>query len=349
MNNLNFLQKSVLATLAYYDIFDYPLTGLEVFKFLINPLHVVALTEKIHEIEFEPMPEVVLADVLNCLDNFSAKGGSASGGKNTGIIGEKNGFYFTKGRESLIDERIERQKISAQRWKKALKILKLLQFVPFLEMVSVCNSLAIDNSKKEADIDFFIITKKGRIWMVRFLVTFLVWISGFWRHKDKISGRICLSFYIADDFLNINSLAINPYDIYLAHWIAELKPILNRNKTYEEFIAQNQWVRDYLLNFGQFMNFFHPEFKESIRAERFRKAGEFIFKGFIGNLKEKILRCLQKRKISRKMAEHEIPTAVVVSNRVLKFHENDKRAYFQQEFLKKLKSALSIDNNNNKC
>ena len=330
MNNLNFVQKSVLATIAYYDIFDHPLTGLEAFKYLINPLHIVGQLNQMHETKLEPMASISFAGVLKTLENFRAEK----------VIAEKNGFYFLPAREAIIKERIERQKISGQRWKKVKKVIKLIQFVPFLEMVAVCNSLAIDNSKEEADIDFFIVAKKGRIWSVRLMVTFLIWIMGEWRHKEKISARICLSFYVSDNFLNLRPLAINPYDIYLAHWIAQLRPVFCQKNIYAEFISQNFWVRDYLLNFGQFPNFYHPEFKASKIATWFRGVCEGVLSSWLGNLKEKILCFFQKKKISRKLVEHDIPTAVVVSENVLKFHENDKRAFFQQEFLKRIKNTF---------
>jgi hypothetical protein len=339
MNNLTFLEKSILATLIYYDIFDYPLTGFEIFKYLINPLYVIGQLEDINKTEFEPMNNISLSEVLKSLENEKIKN----------IFSQKNGFYFLKGREWLYRERIERQKIAAERWKKIKKVLKFIQIIPFVKMVAVCNSLAIDNSKRDADIDFFIIAKKKRIWLTRFTVTFVVWLIGQWRHKNRISGKICLSFYITDEFLNLKPLAIKPYDIYLANWIHQLRPVLRREKIYEEFVFENQWVGDYLLNFGRIGNFYHPEFKQNKALISIKKILEKILGGWIGNLKEAILRFFQKRKISRKMVPHNIPTAVVVSDKILKFHENDKREYFQKEFLKRLGSALSIDKNSNKC
>ncbi|MDP2934188.1 MAG: hypothetical protein Q8N59_00235 [bacterium] len=332
---MNFLEKSILATIVYYDIFDYPLTGFEVFKYLINPLHVIGQLEDINKTEFEPMNNISFSEILKALE-----------GENMGeIVSQKNGFYFLKGRGWLYQERIERQKIAAERWKKVKKVLRFLQIVPFVQMVAVCNSLAIDNSKKDADIDFFIIARKGRIWFVRFFVTFLVWVIGQWRHKKSISGKICLSFYITDEFLNLRSLAIRPYDIYLASWVHQLRPIYCQEKIYEEFISENQWVKDYLLNFGKIGNSYHLKFKQNKTLVLIRKVSEKILGGWVGDLKEKIFRFFQKNKISRKMVAHDIPTAVVVSDKVLKFHENDKREYFQEEFLKRLQNTLTIDNN----
>jgi hypothetical protein len=339
MNNFNFLEKSILATIAYYDIFDYPLTGFEVFKHLINPLHIVGQLEDINKTEFEPMNNISLSGVLMSLEGEKIKV----------FISQKNGFYFLKEKKWLYRERIERQKIAAERWKKVKRVLKFIQFVPFVKMISVCNSLAIDNSKKDADIDFFIIARKKRIWLARFMVTFMVWIMGEWRHKNKISGRICLSFYITEEFLNLNFLAIKPYDIYLANWIHWLRPVFCRGKIYKEFIFENQWVKDYLLNFGRIENTYYLNFSESKAAILIKRILEKILGGWIGNPEEAVLRFLQKIKISRKTVPHNTPTAVIVSDKVLKFHENDKREYLQKEFVKRLESILSIDRNYNKC
>ena len=336
---LNFLEKSILATIVYYDVLDYPLTGFEVFRYLVNPLHVIAQIESVRNLQLEPLGEVSLEDVLKSLKNHSLEK----------FIGEKNGFYFLKGpaspsqggRQHLYEQRIERQKIAAPRWKKIYKILKTLQVVPFVKMIAVCNSLAIDNSKEEADIDFFIVIKKGRIWLIRFLITFLVWLKGEWRHKKKIANKICLSFYITDDALNFEQIAIKPYDIYLANWITQLKPVYCENQIHRDFVFKNLWVKNYLMNFSKILNYRHPEFKKDKSASFIKKLSEEVLGGFLGNFAENLLRFFQKSRIGHKSIRHEIPTAVIVSDKMLKFHENDKRRHFQEMFINNLKEKLT--------
>lgn len=326
--NFNFLEKSILATIVYYDISDYPLTGFEVFKYLINPLHIISLTEPMQNVQLEPLGNISLADVLKSLEDALLRN----------FIDEKNGFYFLKGRRHLPEQRIERQKIAASRWKKVYKVVKNLQAIPFIKMIAVCNSLAINNSKADADIDFFIVIRQGRIWLTRLLITLMVWSKREWRHKDKIANKICLSFYITDNAMNLESIAIKPYDIYLANWIAQLRPVYCENQIYRDFIVKNLWVRNYLANFGKIPNYFHPEFKKNKFLSSSKTIEEKILQGFLGNITEKLLRFFQKNRIKRKLKPHKIPTAVVVSDKMLKFHENDKREYFQKEFIEKLKT-----------
>ena len=328
--NFSFLEKSILATIVYYDIFDYPLTGFEVFKYLINPLHVVAQTENIQSLQLEPLGNVSFEDVLKSLKNKSMEE----------FIGEKNGFYFLNGRKNLFEQRIERQKIAAPRWKKVYRVSKILQSVPFVKMIAICNNLAIDNSKEDADIDFFIIIGKNRIWLTRFLITFCIWALGQYRHKKKITDKICLSFYITEDALNLEPVAIRPYDIYLAHWIVQLKPIYWEGQAYRDFILANIWAKNYVFNFAAILNLRHPEFKRSKFLSLVKKLSQNILKGFFGDIAEKIFRFIQKTRINHKSTEHEITTAVVISDKMLKFHENDKRRYFQEMFIKNLKERL---------
>jgi len=329
---LNLLEKSILATIGYYDIFDYPLTGFEVFKYLINPLHIISQLGIKKGMKLEPVRETSFLDILKILGS----------GNLEDFIEEKNGLYFLKGKGNLVKQRIERQKIAVSRWKKVYRVIKFLQVCPFIKMIAVCNSLAIDNSKQKADIDFFIIIRKGRIWLTRFLITFIIWSLGQRRHGQKIAGRVCLSFYITDQALNLQSLTIEPYDIYLAHWVLEIKPVYWRNQTYNQFISENKWLKDYFFNFEQTLNERHPQFKTNGFLSLIQKSSEKILGGWFGGLIEKLFRLVQRHRINRKITPHKIPTAVVVSDKILKFHEIDRREFFQEEFRKRLEILTSI-------
>jgi hypothetical protein len=114
--------------------------------------------------------------------------------------------------------------------------------IPWIEMVAVCNSLSMYTTHKDSDIDLFIVTKPSMLWFVRFFVTLRFWRLGIWRKWEDIAGNFCLSFFVTSDALDLSKIAI-ANDIYLYYWIYYLKPILNRNSTYEKFIEVNNWVK----------------------------------------------------------------------------------------------------------
>jgi predicted nucleotidyltransferase len=186
------LEKAVLATLVYYDVLDRPLTSWEVFKYLNNT---GLRKSKVQSFEYDLALQdrssqcQTLDSVLETLENSSEL---------KKIIDQKNGFYFLKGRQEIVKERIERQKIADQKWKKAKRVIKLLQLIPFIRLVAVSGSLAMNNTKKESDIDLLIVAKSGRIWTCRGLTTLFIHLIGQRRHGSLTKDRFCLNHYLTD-------------------------------------------------------------------------------------------------------------------------------------------------------
>lgn len=94
----------------------------------------------------------------------------------------------------------------------------------------------------DSDIDLFIITRPHMIWFVRFFVTLFLWKKSVWRKGKDIRENFCLSFFITTEAMNLSKIAIKN-DIYLYYWIYYLKPIYNKNNTYENFLNANSWVQ----------------------------------------------------------------------------------------------------------
>jgi hypothetical protein len=110
-------------------------------------------------------------------------------------------------------------------------------------MIAVCNSLAFYATHEDSDIDLFIITQEKRLWIVRSLMTLIFFTLGVWRKGSDIREHFCLSFFITKKAMDLRSIAIED-DIYLLGWIKTLKPILNHNDTYDEFLkANHEWVQ----------------------------------------------------------------------------------------------------------
>jgi hypothetical protein len=57
------------------------------------------------------------------------------------------------------------------------KYSKLLQNLPFVKELYICNSFSFNALKEESDIDLFIITKKGALRRARFFSVVLLFLS----------------------------------------------------------------------------------------------------------------------------------------------------------------------------
>lgn len=103
---MNLLEKSILSTITYYDTLDYPLTSFEVFKYLVNPLHIAGFYYSGKKIQRDFKKSSIEVGKLAPYQNYGA------GFSNINLVNirkilnskelkkfvkEKNGFYFLKG------------------------------------------------------------------------------------------------------------------------------------------------------------------------------------------------------------------------------------------------------------
>lgn len=283
------LQKHILATLAYYDGMDYPMTSFELWKYLTSSKQ-----------QAENEGQFSLGDVVQELENENLKK----------FIDEHRGFYFLKGRKDLVEQRLERNKIANQKLKRLLKTAKWLRFVPFVRMLAVTGSLAMKNTDAGSDLDLLIVLKHGKIFTGRFGVTGLLQLLGQRRYGDKIKNRICLNYFITD-----KSLEINLKDIFSASEYAFMLPIFGWH-AFQEFQEKNGWIRKYKLNFQPDAL---PDLKflaETNLSQLVRTLGEAVLRP---NFIENFLKHYQLGKIEKNPKTHQSGSLILASDERLVF------------------------------
>jgi len=312
MGNTN-LQKSILSTLCYFDAFDCPLTLLELWQWLFV---------------FQEEPNFSLSEIEHIT-------------KNDERIDFKNGFYFLRNREEVVNIRLERYAIAGEKNRIAKKGVKVLKFLPFIKLVGICNNSGNNNSKKDSDIDLFIVTSKNRMYLARFFITLVLSLMRLRRHGEKVVDRLCLSFYTTEDNLDFEKIKIGHDDIYLVYWIANIFPIYDRGG-YEKFLSNNIWIKKYLPNMLAKHGSLERQIKDNYFSGASVKLFENILGGRFGNLVELFLKKVQIEKMSKnnKSLAKENDTRVIISDNMLKFHENDRRDFYQNKFKQQLEEIL---------
>lgn len=300
----NELRNAIIETMAFFDIFGFPLTPLELWRGL--------------------KMSCTLGDVLSILDSSDLA---------DKIEGE-NGFYFLRGRAGLVEGRMRQYNLADCKFSIALRAIRKLRYINGVEMMGVCNNFSY---REDSDIDFFIIVQRGRMWLTRFLVTLVVHFLGLRRHDKRIANRACLSFYISDDALNIEKIAIER-DFYLYHWMGDIVPIYGFSK-YKEFWQSNSWLLGKLPN-AQIKN---PAFRRLVFDNFFSQSWKLIntwwFGGLIGDYLEKMARFVQRKKMAQNLhsLSRENDSRVIISNQMLKFHEGDRRVEYRDMVLRNVK------------
>ncbi|MBL7155238.1 MAG: hypothetical protein ISS88_01910 [Candidatus Portnoybacteria bacterium] len=309
--DMTLLEKSILATLVYYDVLGRPMTGWEVFKYLIKKKN---------------LGQLKLKKIIDLLEDSP-------------LISQKNGFYFLTGNKRIIKQRIERQKIADQKWKKTKRMVKLLQMIPFIRLVVASGSLAMDNPKKESDIDLLIITRAGRIWTCRGLTTLFIHCLGQRRHGLLTQDRFCLNHYLTDQ-----SLKIPLASLYNAQTYAHLVPLWETEPgLYKRFQRANQWLKDYLVFYPQSQQGYLRQIKPNQFFAFSRKLREFILDKRVGDGLEFILKKIQARRISQDPLTYQSGGRVVFNDKQLEFHPDSPEKGILEKYNQKMKELGLAD------
>lgn len=308
------LQKSILQTLVYFDLESFPLTKEEVFYYLWK---------------YAPLGELEVWAALKELVQRNK-------------IEQHYGYFYLKGRDSVVEERQKRLLYAEKLLSKARLAIKLINWIPFLRGVFICNSIASETATLQSDIDFFIISAKGRIWTVRFFTNLVLLLCGLRRHGKKVAARICLSFYVSEDNLNLSNQRIFPDDIHFIYWIEHMLPLYDPEFIYDRFRKENAWMKEYLPHISaaipgeNFSPYIHAgKIKKSIQ-----KIVQKILEHKLGDILEKILRFLQLNKMAgsaKKIIPSDVDRGVFVSDSIIKLHEKDTRRWYYQSWQEKIK------------
>jgi len=309
------LEKSILATVSYFDIFNYPLTSFEIYKYLLSPNG--------HELN------ATFFEIKKTLDGYSSLQKK---------IQTREGFYFLSGRESIISTRKERYIIAEEKFRQAKRFIKFLSKLPFINSIYICNSLSYSNARPESDIDLAIICRPKTIWLVRMLAAGL---TDFLRKRpaeDNLKNKICLSFYTCIDNLSMEKYQSECPDVHFIYWQSQFLPIYVGNENI--FFKNNTWSKKYLPNqINQSVN----QKRAIINQSKMKKHCEnLICDAIIKYLNKKAKKYQLKIMPARlKVAAQEPNTNVVLDDDIIKLHSNDKRQEFNQRWRIKYKSILN--------
>lgn len=207
-------EQALLRTICYSDIFDYPLKKHELWRYwtATSPCSVTFFTHFLQD-----LPE---------------------------FVQEKQGYFFLKGREAIVSLRLKRKKISLEKKRKAIRVVRLLRYIPSIYLIGLSGSLALENASVNDDIDLFIITKKNTVWVTRLLILGLLQLLGVRRKRGEKNARdkICINM-ILDENAIISPKRLR--DIYTAHEILHLQVLFSRNYMYEKFLWGNLWIKNF--------------------------------------------------------------------------------------------------------
>ncbi len=296
------LAQAILRTVCFADVLDAALTPIEIVRWL-------GVDQKI---------PASLADVTRAL---------AEDDDVRSVLFSKDGFVCLRHRAALIPERLERLAIAEEKWVIALRAMRRLRHIPWLRLAAVCNTVAMGLPRRGSDIDVFLVAVPHRLWFVRLLAHGLLLLEARTRRGGRIKDTICLSFSITTHALALAPLAKMPEDPYLHIWLRTLVPVIDIDETYAALLRANP-------RFVDGSRGILPAATHSYGLSWFAKAAERMCPESVALWLNQFARRVQHPRIMRnaKSRLHAEGTDVVVTDDLLKFHEEDKREAIRAAF-----------------
>ena len=212
------LDRAIIKTLAYADLFGQAMTVEELHR------HLLGKSVKIGEFR------------------------SALEKSHISNVASRDGVYFLDGSSFNVDHKFQQQQVVKQKLDTTHRFVWVFKLIPWVKLVCVTGSVAGGTPRVDDDIDLLIVTSNKRLWLSRVCLTALLNLIGKRRKPNddpsRVNNKLCLNMWLSED-----RLTTEDQNVYVANELAHMVPVVNRNKLYERYLVANEWVRDVLPNF----------------------------------------------------------------------------------------------------
>ncbi|HLT81237.1 MAG TPA: hypothetical protein VKZ86_09405 [Cyclobacteriaceae bacterium] len=289
------LEQSIFRTLLYFDLFQYPLRSEEVFRFLGTN-------------------GIELRDVDHALDTLTRQG----------RVHRFADLYGLSADEHPAQRR-RRGNILAHRMASlAHRRGRFIGAFPFVRAVMASGSFSKGYMDENSDLDFFVVTVPGRLWIARMLIAIYKRVFLLNNHK-----YCCCNYFITEDHLEIEEK-----NLFTATELATLVPVCGRS-VYRRLMRANSWVSEYFPNFRVTV----PDIPE-VRSSLIKRSVEVALAGKAGEALTRFFRMLTLKRWQRLYARQyplaDFELAFKSTALVSKNHPN----HFQRHILERYDARL---------
>ena len=226
----------ILRTLAYYDIFNFPLTREEIQRSLIG-----------EEME----------DISKALDSLMEKG----------VVFNEGNYFSLKNEPRLVSERVLKEERASKYLKRAPFFVRIIRSFPFTRAVFISGSLSKGTVGKKGDIDYFIVSSKDRLWLNR---TLLILFKKLFLLNSK--KYFCINYFVTENEMEIPDKNLFTAT-EIAHLIpvynkAMCDRFMESNSWYRDFLPQFERKLEIEMDEK------HPAFKNFLERSLSGKLGE---------------------------------------------------------------------------
>ncbi|RPI03345.1 MAG: hypothetical protein EHM64_12460 [Ignavibacteriae bacterium] len=208
------LEREILQTISYFDVFSYPLTRRQLHVFLAR----VATTD----LQLEETLQRMLQNKL--------------------ISSSRGYFYSSNRRDEIVAVRLENERRASRMLRQARWVSFFLKQIPFVRAVFVTGSLSKHVAERTSDIDFMIIAELNRLWICKMILTGFRRIFLFNSHK-----YFCINLMVTEKAMHFPR-----HNYFTAVEIATSIAVWN-TPFFLKYQKENAWIHEYLPNWQPLM------------------------------------------------------------------------------------------------
>ena len=150
-----------------------------------------------------------------------------------GLLKEVSGFILSNtGTPADIEKRLNGNAGAEKVMPLAYSYSKKIAAFPFVEAVLLSGALSKNYYDEKGDIDFFIVTKPGRLWICRTLLIL----------RFKLLPKNKKRYWCTNYFISSDSIHIPDTNVFTGTELAYLIPAVNY-KMYLELLDKNSWYK----------------------------------------------------------------------------------------------------------
>jgi hypothetical protein len=180
-------RNSIIKTLLYFDIFDYPLKK-----------------DEIHLYCGMAMPESTIARHLQDLTQKD-------------MVFQFNEYYSIQNRRDNVARRVRGNELAARMLPLARRKARFIGQFPFVRSVMASGSLSKGYMDESSDLDFFIVTSPKRLWIARMMLVIYKRLFLLNSHR-----YFCINYFVTE-----NHLSIEEKNQFTATELATVIPLYN--------------------------------------------------------------------------------------------------------------------------
>lgn len=283
------LDEQILRTLLYYDIFNYPLTADEVYRFL--GMHCADVSS-------------VIAALTRLADRK--------------VIFQFRNFFSVKDSAAFVERRVKGNEVAEKFLDLAGKKAALISKFPFVRAVLASGSLSKGYMDEKSDLDFFIITSPGRLWIARTLLVLYKRIFLLNSHK-----YFCVNYFVDEQHLEIEEK-----NLFTATELATVLPLYG-SQHYTRLHDSNPWLWEYFPNFT-------PRSLVNVldgAAFGMKSSCEKLLNIFFGNAIEKFCRRITLSRWKREYQKHYSTTDFNIAFKSKSYASKNHPSNFQRTIM----------------